>query len=379
MYNRLQALAAVGAIVISLLVAGNVLAQDKKPAAKPDKALLAESAAVQKIVDGAMKGQPAPSDFKFTFVNHSMKSRDGKAWVPFILTFDKGQALPATITYYVRAVDKASAGAMEKAKAAHAAKVEKAALAAKLDPENAELAEAETKLRSEGPKVEYAFEDLKIVNFGKSDATTQFRFPAAMMAAAGDYDVYIVVKEATSVLKDKKAQPRATMMKVSVTVPNYFTDELCTSSVIVTNVVEQMKTQPTDLEMLRNPYIFGLTKAAPPIEAKFAKSDELSILFYIYNMGFDKTTGKPDVTVDYAFYQKTAGAEKFFNRTPQLILNGTTLPASFDLKLGHQLLGGQGVPLASFPEGDYRVELKIVDKVTGKTKLENALFTVTAG
>jgi hypothetical protein len=308
-----------------------------------------------------------------------MKSRDGKAWVPFILTFDKGQALPATVTYYVRAIDKASAGAMEKAKAAHAAKVEKAAMAAKLDPENAELAEAETKVRSEGPKVEYAFEDLKIVNFGKSDAASQFRFPAAMMVAAGDYDVYIVVKEAASVLKDKKAQPRATMLKASVTVPNYFTDELCTSSVIVTNVVEQMKAQPTDLEMLRNPYIFGLTKAAPPIEAKFAKSDELSILFYIYNMGFDKTTGKPDVTVDYAFYQKTAGAEKFFNRTPQLVLNGTTLPASFDLKLGHQLLGGQGVPLASFPEGDYRVELKIVDKVTGKTKIENALFTVTAG
>ena len=50
-----------------------------------------------------------------------------------------------------------------------------------------------------------------------------------------------------------------------------------------------------------------------PAEAKFAKKDELTIIFYIYNTGLDKTTGKPDVTVDYSFYHKADGAEKFFN------------------------------------------------------------------
>ena len=59
-------------------------------------------------------------------------------------------------------------------------------------------------------------------------------------------------------------------------------------------------------------------------------------------------------------------------------MNASTLGPQFDVKAGHQLLGGQGIPLASFPEGDYRLEIKIVDKVTGKTKIENSLFTVTA-
>ena len=104
-----------------------------------------------------------------------------------------------------------------------------------------------------------------------------------------------------------------------------------------------------------------------------------TILFYVYNPGLDKTTGKPDLTIDYNFYQKIEGAEKFFNKTPTLLLNATTLPATFDFKAGHQLNGGQGLPLASFPEGEYRVEIKIVDKASGKTKTENRQFTVTAG
>jgi hypothetical protein len=206
-----------------------------------------------------------------------------------------------------------------------------------------------------------------------------FRMPAAMGVAAGDYDVYVLVKERVTNQKDKKAQPRAGMIKVALTVPNYWSDELMTSSVIVTNSIQQLAAQPTDADMAKNPYIFGLTKVTPPIEAKFSKKDELSILFYIYNSGLDKTTGKPDLTVDYNFYNKVEGVEKFFNKTSPQAMNASTLGPQFDVKAGHQLLGGQGVPLASFPEGDYRLEIKIVDKVTGKTKIENSLFTVTAG
>jgi hypothetical protein len=37
------------------------------------------------------------------------------------------------------------------------------------------------------------------------------------------------------------------------------------------------------------------------------------------------------------------------------------------------------VPLASFPEGDFRLEIKITDKVSGKTMTQNANFSVVAG
>lgn len=379
MHIRTRVLAVASAFVIALLVSAlAVSAQDKKPAAKPDKALQAETAAVVKIVDDVVAGQPAPADFKFTWANHSMKSRDGKAYVPFMLTFEKGQVLPTGVTYYLRAVSRATAGDTQKAMAAHKAAVDKAANLARLDPENPDLAEAEARLRASAPKVEYAFEDLKFVDLNAQGGSF-FRMPAAMGVAAGDYDVYVLIKERVANQKDKKAPPRAGMLKVALTVPNYWSDELMTSSVIVTNSIQQLTAQPTDVDMAKNPYIFGLTKVTLPIEPKFSKKDELSILFYIYNPGLDKTTGKPDLTVDYSFYNKVEGAEKFFNKTSPQAMNASTLGPQFDVKAGHQLLGGQGIPLASFPEGDYRLEIKIVDKVTGKTKIENSLFTVTTG
>jgi hypothetical protein len=380
MHIRSRVLPVCSALAVALLVCVSaVSAQDKKPAPKPDKAQQAEIAAAVKIIDDVMAGQPAPTDYKFTWTNHSMKSRDNKAYVPFILAFEKGQTLPATATYYIRAVNKASAADNQKAAAAHKAAVEKAANLARLDPENTDLADAEAKVRASAPKVEYAFEDLKFVNFNNVQPTSTFRFPAAMGVAGGDYDVYVLIKESAANLKDKKAQPKAGLLKVALTVPNYWTDELAVSSVIVTNVTEQLKAVPTPEEMIRSPYIFGLTKVTPSADFKFAKKDELSILFYIYNTGLDKTTGKPDLTVDYSFYVKAEGKEKFFNKTNPQLLNASTLGAQFDPKAGHQLLGGQGIPLASFPEGEYRLEIKITDKVTGKTKVENSLFTVTAG
>jgi len=54
-----------------------------------------------------------------------------------------------------------------------------------------------------------------------------------------------------------------------------------------------------------------------------------------------------------------------------------TLPPQFDLAAGHQLQSGQAVPLASFPEGDYRLEIKVTDKIANKTLTREINFTVT--
>ena len=97
----------------------------------------------------------------------------------------------------------------------------------------------------------------------------------------------------------------------------------------------------------------------------------------IYNPKVD-ATNKPDVTVEYNFYQRQAGQpEKFFNKTNPQNLNAQTLPPQFDLAAGHQLQSGQAVPLASFPEGDYRLEIKVTDKIANKTLTREFNFTVT--
>jgi hypothetical protein len=59
-------------------------------------------------------------------------------------------------------------------------------------------------------------------------------------------------------------------------------------------------------------------------------------------------------------------------------MNAQTLPPQFDLAAGHQLPGSLAVPLASFPEGDYRLEVKVTDKTSGASLTRDVPFTVTA-
>ena len=98
------------------------------------------------------------------------------------------------------------------------------------------------------------------------------------------------------------------------------------------------------------------------------------MLFWIY--GPQHANGVPELTIEYNFHHKTADGEKFFNKTAPQAVNATTLPPGFNMTAGHQVLGFLGIPLKSFPAGDYRVEFKITDKLSGNTLTENATFTV---
>ena len=53
------------------------------------------------------------------------------------------------------------------------------------------------------------------------------------------------------------------------------------------------------------------------------------MVFQVYGakLGDDK---KPDVSVDYVFFQKDAAGEKMFNKTPPQALQRKTLPPNFD-------------------------------------------------
>ena len=132
----------------------------------------------------------------------------------------------------------------------------------------------------------------------------------------------------------------------------------------------------TPQQQADRPYALGTMEIAPVYDLKFKKMSELSTFMLIYNPKTD-SANKPDVVVEYNFYQKPAGQpEKFFNKTNPQNLNAQTLPPQFDLAAGHQLQSGQAVPLASFPEGDYRLEIKVTDKIANKTLTRDVNFSV---
>ena len=55
-----------------------------------------------------------------------------------------------------------------------------------------------------------------------------------------------------------------------------------------------------------------------------------------------------------------------------------TFPPEFSLAVGHLVTGSLSIPLASFEPGDYRVEIKVSDKVSSKSITENVLFNIGA-
>ena len=201
------------------------------------------------------------------------------------------------------------------------------------------------------------------------------RIARSFTVPAGSYDLYVVAKEPTSSQKNAPP-PKTSVLKQTLNVPDYWNGDLTTSSVIVAQRIDPLPAPLTPQQQADRPYAFGSNEIIPQTEMMFPKSAELQTFFMVYNPKLD-SANKPDVVIEYNFYSKSAGAEKLFNHTNPQNFNAQTMP-QFDAAAGHQIPGGLGVPLASFPEGDYRLEIKITDKIGNKSVTRDVNFTVTA-
>ena len=323
-------------------------------------ALVAQKKEIQDVVrfvDGVAAGQPAPNDLGLSWVHEDfLKATGNKQYIPFTVTYDPSKATGQTVSLYWRVVSKDAAAPA---------------------PAAAPAGKDEKKDDKKAPAPRYAYEDLNTIPV-TAGQTGPAKISRSFTVAGGTYDVYVVVKEATSQQKNAPA-PKMSLIKQTVTVPDFWSADLTTSSVIIASKIEPLNAPLSPNEQAERPYALGMMEITPAFEMKFSKKAELSTFMLIYNPKTD-AMNKPDVTVEYNFYQKPAGAaEKFFNKTNPQALNATTLPPQFDMAQGHQLQTGQAVPLASFPDGDYRLEIKVTDKIANKSLTRDINFTVTAG
>ena len=347
--RRGLALSAAAVVVLSA-----ALAAQKVDPKKQTDAQKKDTSEIVKLADAAATG-PTANDLGVTWAHTDvLKAASNLEYIPFTLTFDASKFTSPTAALYWRVVAKDSSAAAAPA-----------APAGKKDDKD----------KGKAAPSKYAYEYLTYF----SPASGQGRLSRAFTVTAGTYDVYVVVREPTASQKNAPV-PKASVIKQTLTVPDFWAQDLTTSSVIVSPHIEPLSAPLSPNEQLERPYAaLGPMEIVPSLDNKFATKDELSIFFLIYGMKTDPMN-KPDVTVEYSFYTKPAGAaEKFFNKTSPQALNATTLPKEFDMALGHQLSTGQAVPLASFPAGDYRLEIKITDKLSTKTITRDVNFTVTAG
>ncbi len=347
--------------VLALMVAAacassiGLRAQDRKK----DDAQKKEIQNVVKIVDDVAAGQPAPNDFSIAWVRQDvLKAQGNKEYVPFTVSIDASKAAGGNVAFYWRVVAKADAPAPAAAPAG-----------GKKDDKKDD--------KKDSKKNPFAYEDIAFVPV-QAGQTNQ-RISRSFTVPAGSYDVFVVVKEPTPDKAPKNAPaPKTSVFKQSVDVPDFWNGELNTSTVLMAARIDPLPAPLTPQQQADRPYAMGMMEIVPAFDTKMSKKAELSTFMLIYNPKLD-SANKPDVMVEYNFYQKVAGApDKFFNKTNPQNLNAATLPPQFDIAAGHQLQSGQAVPLASFPEGDYKLEIKVTDNIAKKTITRELNFTVTA-
>jgi hypothetical protein len=327
-----------------LLASSAAFAQPKEQQRKLSNDEKKELQAITKMLAG---DQAAPSnDLALTWAgNDLLKAQGNKEYVPFTVTIDPSKMSGNKVALYWRVVSTDPAPAA--------------------DPN----AKDDDKDKKDDKAPQYAFENLHMINVQEKNAP--MRISRSFVVPAGNYDVYVVAKEPDP--KKKGETARTGLIKQSVNVPDLWNGELNTSSVILAQRIDPLAAPLTPAQQEERPYALGNMEIVPAADSKLTKQQELSVFLLIYNAKVDATNA-PDVQVEYNFYTVQNGAEKFFNKTNPQALNAQTLPPGFDPAAG--MTNGQTVPLASFPEGDYRLEIKITDKLANKSVTRDVKFSV---
>jgi hypothetical protein len=373
-----------GVALALLVTAGPALAQrnnNRQQQPQPQQRMPADpdTIALVRLVDGvATGGQPAPADIAVTWeTNHFVKGQGGITYIPFTLAVDRAALAGSNgaAAVYIRAVNKNQPAAPAAPAPAPAA------------PAQGNNNRNNRNQPAAAPVVAapvYAWDNIHFLTIPADGKLSR-----AIALQPGEYDLFIGVKERAAAPADPKAAAAAsaaaaaappagkmTLVRRDLSVPNFNAPELQTSSIILASAVEPITAQLSPAEQEANPYVFGPMRIVPAMNGRFSKSAELQVIFWIYGAS-EAPGGKPDVTVEFNFHQKQAdGTDKYFNKTEPQALNAQTLPPEFSVAAGHQLPGSLVVGLVPFPVGDYRLEIKVTDKPTGKVVTQNVNFTV---
>ena len=345
---RQQLTAAACLTVAALVCAAPAAGQDEPQPRELSDWERAELQSLVEVVGAARAGELVPVEDPFDLSPSFLKGTDGNSYVPFTLAIDPTKIDGSSVVVYLF-VD---------------------------DPAPAAAADAEEDDDSDNEEQEAVFEDAYFVQLDEPGADGTVHLSRAFSAPGGEYDVYVALRKSLGEEGDDDAREELPVMllKRQVSVPNLWTEQLQTSTVLIAEAVEPLAAPLSPEEQIQHPYTLGTTRIVPKFDRSFGKQADLNLLMLVYNPRL--SGGMPNVTVEYNFHQQTDAGEAFFNKTNPQEFNAQTLPPGFSVDAGHQIVAGQSVPLSLFPAGDYRLEITITDNEAGTNLTRDVNFTV---
>jgi hypothetical protein len=185
----------------------------------------------------------------------------------------------------------------------------------------------------------------------------------ALALPPGEYDVFVA-------LASRANGPLPMVSHRTVTIPDFWNDELSLSSIILATDVRTLSAPLSRKDQAVHPYTFGRAEVVTPHHAAFSRRDVLSIVYQICNYGSPGT----ELSADYAFY-RIDGGRQLFNRTSPQVLTESDLPPPASV-WETQAFATQAVPLQSFAPGDYELEITVRDQLTRAVAKRSVSFSV---
>ena len=127
----------------------------------------------------------------------------------------------------------------------------------------------------------------------------------ALALPPGEYDVYAALID-----RARAKTSRPMILRRTLTIPDFWSDQLTLSSLILARDVRALKAALAGERQAEHPYTFGQLEVVPLSVASFSTGDALSVVFQMCNYGAPDS----DVTAEYAFY-RVDGGRRLFNRT----------------------------------------------------------------
>ena len=312
-----------------------------------------EGEALLNLADAAMAGR-APSDFSIQWSNDFFKAQTG-TFVPFTVTVDRSNLTAATALMYVRAARRDA-----------------------------------LPTRGRSAVVRYPFDIIFPVELS-APAGQPVRITRGFAVAPGDYDVYVALRERAADPVDSDRRLKGAVLKQALTVPDFWTAELATSTVMLADRIDEVATPVSGDDVVERPYLIGKNEVHRSTGVTFRRDRELIVVFLIYNptVSPDKSF---DIEVDYHLFRRDAAAaaenasvetghpparagERYVTRTTPQRFKPATMGADYDPIAG-PILAGQGILLSSFQAGEYRLGITVTDLMSRHSLSRDVTFTV---
>jgi GWxTD domain-containing protein len=176
-------------------------------------------------------------------------------------------------------------------------------------------------------------------------------YQKAVALAPGRYKLDVIVRDINS---------GATGVRhVDVPVPKYDPNKLGTSTLVLAAKLESLGDQPAV-----GMFTIGNVKVIPNVSGVYHRGAPVGVYMQIYNAGIDQTTLRPSVDVEYALMKdgKEIGkqAEDWRGNSDS----------------GQRLTLTRLINSAALNPGDYSLEVRVRDRVSGQSLVQSAKFTI---